>query len=426
MLIFNNKTPQNIKFNGKRVRTLKINDTVVWKMAELPEEYTLLNYIESTGTQYIDTGLVGKPGYTIEATLAFTKLSTGSYQYFAGYAYTGSTDRTYFIRINNSSDHLGYTYGSTVESKLLTIEERTFYDIKSSMKANKQEFSVDGVSLNTSTYEALSYDETNPKYIYMFASQYIETFNGQCNVRCKEAKWYNEEGILVRHYVPCYRNSDEEAGMYDLVNGVFYTNQGEGEFVKGRIFPIEGYQQVEYVEATGTQFTELNYYASSKTSSKGTFQITDINVAAMLFGSRRNGTSFFYGFNWGGGQPFKYYNSWYNGQVTTKEIDNEIHTFEKKVRDLYIDGEILSTNTNTTIYECSYKTIVFGCNTGGTIALFSKARIYDLQFLENGIPVIDLVPCYRKSDGEIGFYDLVNDVFYTNKGTGTFLKGKDV
>lgn len=39
---------------------------------------------------------------------------------------------------------------------------------------------------------------------------------------------------------------------------------------------------------------------------------------------------------------------------------------------------------------------------------------------------MNLVPCYRKSDGEIGMYDLVNGVFYTNSGSGTFIKGDDV
>lgn len=45
---------------------------------------------------------------------------------------------------------------------------------------------------------------------------------------------------------------------------------------------------------------------------------------------------------------------------------------------------------------------------------------YDDVFVRN------FIPCYRKSDNVIGLYDLVNDVFYTNNGTGIFLKGADV
>ena len=34
-----------------------------------------------------------------------------------------------------------------------------------------------------------------------------------------------------------------------------------------------------------------------------------------------------------------------------------------------------------------------------------------------------MYPCIRKSDGAPGMYDIVNDVFYTNSGTGTFTTG---
>lgn len=45
---------------------------------------------------------------------------------------------------------------------------------------------------------------------------------------------------------------------------------------------------------------------------------------------------------------------------------------------------------------------------------------------DTGEDVFNLIPCYRKSDGVIGMYDLVSKVFYTNEGTGTFTKGNDV
>lgn len=40
--------------------------------------------------------------------------------------------------------------------------------------------------------------------------------------------------------------------------------------------------------------------------------------------------------------------------------------------------------------------------------------------------VIWLRPCYRKTDGEIGLFDVINREFKTNIGSGTFLKGPDV
>ena len=201
----------------------------------LPGKYQKVDYIESDGTQYINTGLIGKPGYTIETDVAFTKLATGSYQYFAGYAYTGAADRTYYIRLANTSKYLGYTYGSTNSgtTNLSLLEENIFYNIKSIMKSGTQELFLNGTRIGTSSYAELSYDETNPKYIYMFISQYVNSTNGGTSAKCKEAKWYDENDNLVRDFIPCYRKTDGEVGMYDLITGKFYTNSGSGAFAKG-------------------------------------------------------------------------------------------------------------------------------------------------------------------------------------------------
>lgn len=53
-------------------------------------------------------------------------------------------------------------------------------------------------------------------------------------------------------------------------------------------------------------------------------------------------------------------------------------------------------------------------------------RIYVVELKEEGITLINLIPCYRISDRVAGMYDIVNDVFYTNAGTGTFIVGPDV
>ena len=201
----------------------------------LPSKYQKVEYIESTGTQYINTGLIGKPGYTLDTTVSFTSLATGSYQYFAGYSYTGSDDRVYFVRLGNTTRTLGYTYGSVNSdtANLVNLEKNVFYNIKSVMKESKQEMYVDGKSIGTSNYGTLSYDEENPKYIYMFTSQYVNGTNGGTSAICKEAKWYDENDNLVRDFVPCYRKTDGVVGMYDLVTGIFYTNSGSGTFGKG-------------------------------------------------------------------------------------------------------------------------------------------------------------------------------------------------
>lgn len=55
-----------------------------------------------------------------------------------------------------------------------------------------------------------------------------------------------------------------------------------------------------------------------------------------------------------------------------------------------------------------------------------EATFYYFKFYRNNKLIGDFIPCYRKSDGEIGMYDTVSKSFFTNLGTGTFLKGADV
>ena len=56
----------------------------------------------------------------------------------------------------------------------------------------------------------------------------------------------------------------------------------------------------------------------------------------------------------------------------------------------------------------------------------SQIKLYSLQRYKQGVLTLNLVPCYRVSDGVIGLYDTVSETFFTNAGTGTFSKGSDV
>lgn len=53
-----------------------------------------------------------------------------------------------------------------------------------------------------------------------------------------------------------------------------------------------------------------------------------------------------------------------------------------------------------------------------------SGRYYYAKVIQGGITIIDLVPCYRKSDNKIGMYDRVSKSF--KSVTGTWTKGADV
>ena len=192
------------------------------------------------------------------------------------------------------------------------------------------------------------------------------------------------------------------------------------------------YQEVEYLQSAGTQYLEIDYIASSNTITKGSFQLDDVDTGLMLFGSRissaTNGRG--YAFHWGGdNKPYSYYNTYNRGgtaALTTTQIDLLKHTFEKNKNKLYIDNNIIHTHSNQPAFVTPYKMIIFGCNTNGKVGLIAKAKIFDLKFYDNNVLRANLVPCYRKSDNVRGMYDLVENKFYTNKGTGTFGIGSNI
>ena len=55
-----------------------------------------------------------------------------------------------------------------------------------------------------------------------------------------------------------------------------------------------------------------------------------------------------------------------------------------------------------------------------------SGKIYHNKIAISGSIIRYFVPCYRKSDSVIGMYDLVNNQFYINAGTGTFTKGANI
>lgn len=88
-----------------------------------------------------------------------------------------------------------------------------------------------------------------------------------------------------------------------------------------------------------------------------------------------------------------------------------------------ISGVAYSKNVSASPSSWSNKPFILWQNQGNGTA---RGRIYYARLYQQGNLLYDFVPCYRKADGVIGMYDLINKVFKTNAGSGTFTKGADV
>ena len=169
-----------------------------------------LQYIETTGTQYIDTGYVfkNKPKVVgdIMVTLSNDRDIMGTPLNIPGC----------FI-IDFFGAGLYYRYSSTSSTQMNTgIQIGNWYNMEFSNKVI-----VDGVEKGTIS----SYDFSSNTQSFL-----IGKGRNYGNARYKEIKMYDGDE-LVRDLVPYYKKDVEEVGMLDKVHNVFYENQGSGEFL---------------------------------------------------------------------------------------------------------------------------------------------------------------------------------------------------
>ena len=195
------------------------------------------------------------------------------------------------------------------------------------------------------------------------------------------------------------------------------------------------YQQVEYIEGTGTQYIDTGYIPQGNTEVRADIQFTHTSATydgthAAIFGASSSDKRFYMNF----GAMNQQYNQIFfwngaNNETTVWATLNNVtlkHKFIFNNIGLKVDNTLYA--KQGTLVACTRNFLFFTYvnRTTGNVNLPSKYKLYNGQIYENDVLVRDLVPCYRKSDEEIGLYDLVNDAFYTNAGTGTFIKGPNV
>lgn len=192
------------------------------------------------------------------------------------------------------------------------------------------------------------------------------------------------------------------------------------------------YTLVNYIESSGSQYIDILYnFTSEFAELKMNAQLTELSTtetAKALCGRSVSGVgrifylsqNSLYGFYWQTGDATI-------NNIASNNADTNKHYFDCVVSDknyFYIDNNLIgSSDKNSSILNESLVCVFARKGNNNVASNFSKMKLYDLKLYDNQVLVCDLIPCYRNSDNEVGLYDLVNNVFYTNKGTGAFTYG---
>ena len=186
--------------------------------------YTQVEYIGSSGTQYIDTGFKHNQNTRMLADIDFQPTRAWETP-FGSFGGANVSPQKRFGAEVNASDVLNLLYGSRGAQ---TITPKTAYTGRKIWDFNKNVWKVGTIS---KTHSSLTFQSEFNDFIFA-VSAYDGEFCCGANMKLYSFKIY-DNGTLVRDFVPCYRVYDGEIGLWDNVNNVFYENAGTGEFSRG-------------------------------------------------------------------------------------------------------------------------------------------------------------------------------------------------
>ena len=213
------------------IKTVTGEQKIIIKNSILPNEYTQVDYIQSNGTQYINSNILGSGniGFDIE-------WETNDAQTIFG-ARTEYNSNQYQLTTYKGSGMINGYFGYGTGGHMNNKWHRIYYNYK---EKNHISFINNILTLNDDTVVNIPYEEFNtPRTITIFA---LQGPNGgiseKTSSKLYSLKFY-DNGNLIRDFIPCYRNSDNEVGLYDIVNDIFYVNQGTGAFTYGKEIDVK-------------------------------------------------------------------------------------------------------------------------------------------------------------------------------------------
>lgn len=232
MLKKNNKNVKKIIYNSKEIKYIKIkvNNQMVKVYDQLPTEYQRVSYLESTGTQYINTGYLPTIYDSIETKFS-TKESTSDTILYG--SRNGSNNYDFTIWINTSTNK-----GIAVHYPITSSSKRdTSWFYRNNIIDNPVVLKITPDNCYVNNEIKYSFTDTRTEYTggyeaYMFGRNQSNGIEARGKFKIYYFKiWTNN--ILTHSFIPCYRKSDNVAGMYDIVTKTFFINSGTGDFTIG-------------------------------------------------------------------------------------------------------------------------------------------------------------------------------------------------
>lgn len=216
----------------------------------LPAEYLAVQYLESTDTQYIDTGIPYVGNDTVE--IEFVITDTRSDRIVFGAYYSGN----FLAELNYLSNKFRLDLNESTAWSYSIGTKYKFKKTGSTWYVNDVEESAKGKNVNSRGS------------LYLFGRNNNARTDKLSRIRVYSYK-HSRNNVELINLIPCIRISDSKPGMYDLVGRQFYTNSGTGEF--------------DYLYPVGTNVYDGLLFQKNVTVDRTTGEVTSGDMAVSDF-----------------------------------------------------------------------------------------------------------------------------------------------
>ena len=209
----------------------------------MPIGYTQLEYIQSTGTQYINTETFVNGRMRFEADFAFDDASTvqqrvfgvqdDDNKYLTLTSYINGKQQHAWACKNGTGQWTSTSVAASTSRRYLVIDGGAGTVAMTNVASGAREYYATPFS-----GVAHSNKSRHPMVIFATILQ-AGTISNYGKLKLYSVK-ISESGVPVANFVPCRRESDGTVGVYDRVNCRFLGNSGTGSFTAGpAISPLQ-------------------------------------------------------------------------------------------------------------------------------------------------------------------------------------------
>lgn len=404
----------------------------------LPLGFTQLEWIQSTGSQVIDTWYAYRINTRITATISFkTPQPIGWPAVFGGRNRSYDSSFSYFACSGNVAISTpGYVRGENAKMA---------HGVSSMPSDTKISLVCEGL---TAIWSEVG--QPNSGEILTAGGPWDSWTGSLAIFGCKTGDGYDcmgairlydftisEDGVVVHDYVPC-RNVRGEAGLWDRIDGRFLgkVNSAAASFICSDDVPV----MLNYLESSGTQYVNTGYShtAYSRVTVEFSFPLPQVAGYSCLFGGRDsspyNNAFCLYLCSGNKNTPCPFYPRGDNDKGGLGIENFPANTHIKFCGD-GLTGSWTTANDSETVHVVSatgpvsagnVDMTIFAVHSGNIVDSYSIAKLYSFEIDESGQVVRRFVP-YRTSEGTIGLYDLADhsddplyEPFYPNLGKGVF------